>query len=79
LFVDGWYNTTMLEGKCPKCGKQFYGLALANPRYQMCEACGSGLDIIDGGISIRGYSPFNADNISVRADSNTASRENDID
>jgi len=69
----------MLEGKCPKCGRRFYGLALANPRFQMCEACGSGLEIINGEITIRGYSPFNADNISIRADSDRSPREENAD
>jgi ssDNA-binding Zn-finger/Zn-ribbon topoisomerase 1 len=69
----------MLEGECPKCGKQFYGLALANPRFQMCDTCGSGLDIKNGDNIIRGYSPFGAENISIRADSKKSPRENNVD
>jgi len=73
--VNGVYNVTMLEGKCPKCGKQYYGLALANPRFQMCEACGSGLEIINGNNIIRGYSPFNTENITIRNDSSRSPHE----
>jgi DNA-directed RNA polymerase subunit RPC12/RpoP len=51
----------VIEGKCPKCGKQFFGWSLQNPRNQSCSNCGSGLLILeDGNLSVRGYSPFNA-------------------
>jgi len=53
----------MLEGKCPQCGQCYYGLALANPRYQTCDKCGVGLEIKDGDKTIKGFSPFSADNI----------------
>lgn len=69
----------MLEGRCPKCGKQFYGLALANPRYQMCDACGSGLEIKDGDKFIKGFSPFSSDNINISADTRKSPEENNID
>jgi hypothetical protein len=51
----------MLEGTCPNCGQKFYGMALANPRYQTCDACGAGLNIKDGDKIIRGFSPFSSD------------------
>jgi DNA-directed RNA polymerase subunit RPC12/RpoP len=69
----------MLEGRCPKCGKQFYGLALANPRYQMCDSCGSGLEIKDGDKLIKGFSPFSADNIDIRPVKKTSHEENNVD
>lgn len=51
----------MLKGKCPKCGKVYYGWALKVPRNQFCNTCGVGLKITDGsGETITGYSPFNA-------------------
>jgi len=66
--VSGLYNVTeMLEGKCPQCGQCYYGLALANPRYQTCDKCGAGLEIKDGDKRITGFSPFSADNISIKA------------
>ena len=49
----------VIEGKCPKCGKQFFGWSLQNPRNQSCSNCGSGLIILeDGNLPVRGYSPF---------------------
>ena len=51
----------MIEGKYPKCGKQFFGWSLQNPRNQSCSNCGSGLLILeDGKLLVRGYSPFAA-------------------
>ena len=61
------YNViAMLEGKCPQCGQQYFGLALANPRYQTCDRCGTGLEIKDGDKIIKGFSPFSADNLSIK-------------
>jgi ribosomal protein S27AE len=62
----------MLEGKCPRCGQQYFGMALANPRYQTCDKCGAGLEIKDGGKIIKGFSPFSADNLSIKAKPKTS-------
>jgi hypothetical protein len=52
----------MIEGKCPKCGKQYWGWSLLNPRNQSCIKCGAGLVIIeDGKKVITWYSPFTAE------------------
>ena len=50
------------QGRCPKCGRQYRGWALCNPRHQSCPKCGRGLEIMnsDGTIS-KGYSPFDAE------------------
>ena len=56
----------MLEGVCPNCGQKFYGMALANPRYQACDACGTSLDVRDGERIIKGFSPFSGENIGVK-------------
>jgi DNA-directed RNA polymerase subunit RPC12/RpoP len=51
----------VIEGKCPKCGKQFFGWSLQNPGNQSCSNCGSGLTILeDGRLPVRGYSTFSA-------------------
>jgi len=53
--------SSVIEGKCPKCGKQYFGWSLQNPRNQSCANCGSGLIILeDGRLPVRGYSPFTA-------------------
>ena len=63
--------TGMLEGKCPKCGRQFYGWALLQPRNQSCPKCGVGLLITENGKTFfRGYSPFDADKISIDSPEN---------
>ena len=52
----------MIEGKCPKCGRRYYGWALLQPRNQSCAKCGVGLLITrDGQTVVEGYSPFTAD------------------
>jgi hypothetical protein len=52
----------VIEGKCPKCGQQYWGWSLMNPRNQSCRKCGAGLLIIeDGKRAIEGYSPFTAE------------------
>ena len=57
----------MIEGKCPKCGKQYYGWSLLNPRYQSCAKCGTGLLILeDGKRPIQGYSPFTAEEYKLK-------------
>ncbi len=56
----------MLEGTCPRCGQKYFGMALSNPRYQTCDACGAALDIKDGDKIIRGFSPFSAENAGVK-------------
>jgi ssDNA-binding Zn-finger/Zn-ribbon topoisomerase 1 len=51
----------MMEGKCPKCGKNYFGWALQNPRNQSCIKCGTGLLIVENGKQpVLGYSPFSA-------------------
>ena len=52
----------MLKGKCPKCGKIYFGWALNSSRNQTCDICGVGLKITDeSGRTITGYSPFDAE------------------
>ena len=49
----------MIEGKCPKCGTNYSGWALLNPRHQSCPRCGVGLEITEDGQRLFiGYSPF---------------------
>ena len=61
----------MIEGKCPKCGRQFYGWALLQPRNQSCDKCGASLLITkDGKTFFKGYSPFNADKMSIDSPDN---------
>ena len=56
----------MLKGKCPKCGKIFYGYALKIPRNQICGQCGVGLRITDeNGNTFTGYSPFYARKLKI--------------
>ena len=53
---------SMPEGRCPKCGLQYHGWALRNPRHQTCPKCGRGLEIKNSNGTIsEGYSPFNAE------------------
>ena len=48
----------MIEGKCPKCGRTYYGWALLQPRNQNCSKCGVWLLITeDGKKTVHGYSP----------------------
>jgi hypothetical protein len=47
-------------------------MALANARYQTCDKCGAGLEIKDGGKIIKGFSPFSADNLSIKAKPKTS-------
>jgi hypothetical protein len=58
----------MMEGTCPRCAKKYYGMALANPRYQTCDACGTALYIKDGDRIIHGFSPFSKDNLEIKPD-----------
>ena len=52
----------MIEGKCPKCGKTYYGWALLDPRHQSCLECKVGLLITeDGKKTVQGHSPFTAE------------------
>ena len=39
----------MIEGKCPKCGQQYWGWSLLNHRNQSCKKCGTGLLISEDG------------------------------
>ncbi len=62
----------MLKGKCPRCGKVYYGYALKVPRNQFCEKCGVGLKITNGsGEVITGYSPFYARKLATSQPSET--------
>jgi DNA-directed RNA polymerase subunit RPC12/RpoP len=57
----------MIEGKCPKCGRTYYGWALQQPRNQSCSKCGVGLLITeDGKKTIQGYSPFTAEEYKIK-------------
>jgi uncharacterized OB-fold protein len=38
----------MIEGKCPNCGRKYYGWALLEPDQQMCDHCGTRLRVFDG-------------------------------
>lgn len=62
----------MIEGRCPKCGQQYWGWSLLNPRNQMCTRCGTGLVIIeDGKRVITGYSPFTAEEYKIKSPDKT--------
>ena len=57
----------VLEGKCPKCGRQYFGWSLLNPRNQSCANCGNGLLILeDGKKPVQGYSPFTAEEYKLK-------------
>jgi hypothetical protein len=57
----------MIEGKCPKCGKTYYGWALLDPRHQSCLECKVGLLITeDGKKTVQGYSPFTAEEYKIK-------------
>ena len=55
----------MLEGRCLKCGRHYFGWALLWPQHQMCTQCGVGLQIKDGETIVTGYSPFSAKKYSI--------------
>jgi hypothetical protein len=69
----------MLEGKCPKCGTDYHGWALLNPRHQSCPRCGVGLEITEGSHRVSGgYSPFGAERYFViRPDNMPLSQDED--
>ena len=55
----------MPRGRCPKCGFEYRGWALHNPRHQTCPKCGEALIITDSdGTIFQGYSPFEAEKTS---------------
>jgi len=57
----------MIEGICPKCGQQYYGWALLQPRNQSCSKCKMGLLITeDSKNAIQGYSPFIAEEYKIK-------------
>ena len=61
------------QGRCPKCGAVFYGWALRSPRNQMCERCGTGLEISDEGSNpVSGYSPFTAEEYKIKSPDKTS-------
>jgi len=35
------------KAKCPKCGAEYTGWALSNPRHRKCRKCGADLVITD--------------------------------
>lgn len=48
----------MIEGRCNKCGAQFYGWTLLNPQHQTCERCGGLLELNQEGQRIAsGHQP----------------------
>ena len=60
------WEVDMFKGRCPKCGKWYYGWALCQQRNQSCTNCGVGLLITDDGKTFfKGYSPFDADKYSI--------------
>ena len=66
-----WYNRSMLEGRCLKCGIHFVGWALLSPRNQTCPKCGAGLEITEDGNRVyRGYSPFTAERYLINPPTN---------
>ncbi len=50
----------MIEAKCPKCRKKFFGWALAQPKHQTCDDCGATLVIRRDAYGFKGYSLFQA-------------------
>lgn len=57
----------MIEGKCTKCGRRYYGWILLQARNQICTACGEELLITEDGIRvIKGYSPFTAEEYKLK-------------
>ncbi|MFC2014445.1 hypothetical protein ACFLUP_00440 [Chloroflexota bacterium] len=72
-FCGRWYNLSMLTGKCPKCGWDFYGWALSFPRNQMCGNCGTALSVFEDGKKVSdGYSPFTAEEYKIAQPQNDA-------
>ena len=51
----------MIEGRCPNCGKRYYGWALSQPCNQICNNCGVAL-LISGQLkmSYESFSPLDA-------------------
>jgi len=39
----------VLKGRCPKCGRCYFGWALRFPKDQMCSNCGTALEIFKDG------------------------------
>ena len=49
----------MIEGRCPMCGKRYYGWALSQPSNHICNKCGVSLLISDQDKpSYEGYPPI---------------------
>jgi hypothetical protein len=56
----------MLQGKCPNCGYECVGWALALPRHQTCPKCGTALDITYNGLPFdKTYSPFTTEEYTI--------------
>ena len=55
----------MPEAKCSKCGADYHGWALLNPRHQTCSRCGTRLKIRVGERTVEGYSPFDAEKLII--------------
>lgn len=57
----------MIEGRCPKCGRVYYGWILLQQRNQICTICGEELLITEDGVrTIKGYSPFTAEEYKLK-------------
>jgi len=37
----------MPEGKCESCGAKYYGWALKQPKYRVCEKCGGRIIVLE--------------------------------
>jgi len=55
----------MIEAKCPKCRKKFFGWALAEPKPHTCDDCGATLTITRDTYGFKGYSLFTAQRYQV--------------
>ena len=70
----------MIEGKCPKCGRKYFGWLLVQPRNQWCRVCGVSLLISEDGKNFtEGYSPFSAEEYRLKIPSETPSENIEAD
>jgi len=70
----------MIEGKCPKCGRKYFGWLLVQPRNQWCRICGVSLLISEDGINFaEGYSPFSAQEYRLNEHKETTSEPANAD
>jgi ssDNA-binding Zn-finger/Zn-ribbon topoisomerase 1 len=69
-----WSKANVIEGKCPKCGQQYWGWSLLNQRNQSCKKCGTALLISEDGKKFaEGYSPFSAEEYKLKTPPQTVS------